>query len=73
MADKKARARMNEHRADMRKRGLVQTSTHIPKDIVDFIDEEKKSRGLASKGYTIAAIVRDYCELKKKEEEMATG
>lgn len=73
MPDIAANNRMKLHRADMRERGFKQMSTHVPSDLVELIDRERKERGYASRGHTLAAILREWQESHPTEESAATS
>jgi len=73
MSDIEANKRMKQHRADMRERGFKQMSTHVPSDLVELIDRERKERGYASRGHTLAAILREWQESHQSQEQIATS
>ena len=68
MADSSAKKRMSRHRAEMKELGYKSLNTHVPGDLADFIERERKQQRLLSKGDAVAALMKELQEYRQQEE-----
>ena len=73
MSDPAAKARMTKHRAEMKELGYKPLNTHVPGDLAEFIEQERKRKRLLSKGDAVAALITELQQLRQQREGMATG
>ena len=73
MTDKAAKQRMTRHRAEMKALGFKTVSTHLPVEDLDFLDREKKIRGFATRGHTMASLLAEQRDLRQLKEDRATS
>ena len=72
MTETTAKARMAQHRADMKARGFKSITTFLPPDASAFIERERKLKRLPAKGDAIAALVAEVQQFRKLKEEGLT-
>ena len=69
--DSKSVSRMRRHRERMAEVGFKQVTTHIPAEIIDFLDAQRRIRGLSSRGHVLAALVRESETFQQYKESAA--
>ena len=70
--DSKSVQRMRRHRERIAEVGFKQVTTHIPAEIIDFLDTQRRIRGLSSRGHVLAALVRESETFQQYKESATT-
>ena len=65
--------RVRRHRARKADDGYRQVTTTIPDEIIEFLDKQRRVRGLSSRGHVLAALVRETETFQQFKEEKATS
>lgn len=73
MADNDAKQRMSRHRAEMKELGYKALNTHVPGDLAEFIETERKQQRLLSKGDAVAALIKELQAYRQQEEGLAAS
>ena len=63
--------RMRKHRERMAEVGFRQVTTHIPAEIIEFLDAQRRIRGLSSRGHVLAALLRESDTFQQYKESAA--
>ena len=67
-ADGQAVHRMTRHRKRYAEIGFRQVATHLPEEIIDFIDRQRLLRGLSSRGHVLAALIAETDAYQREQE-----